>query len=279
MATPLSIKSFYMKGLIKGPRYVHLDMSVIRLFVIPRDHTDIIAKYKELDSPSLYILTGVDNDKPTAYIGYAKSFRNRIIDHMQKKDFWRTAYAFVANDMVSLSSNDVQYLEYRAIEEAQAGNMNIVLDNKNKPHKPAIEEAREATMMSIYEEIKMLAEFAGCNVFTTKEENVIKQQDILFANAKGFTARGTYNSETKELTILKNSEIIPVAVDSYKNKAKRAELIAKHTVKKGDKLILTEDFVFPSPSGASSFALGRPSNGWDDWRNSEGQPLSQLYSD
>ena len=31
-----------------------------------------------------------------------------------------------------------------------------------------------------------------------------------------------------------------------------------------------------SPSGASSFVLGRPSNGWDDWKDADGKKLSEI---
>jgi hypothetical protein len=33
---------------------------------------------------------------------------------------------------------------------------------------------------------------------------------------------------------------------------------------------------FDSPSGASSFVLGRPSNGWNDLKDADGKKLSEI---
>ena len=280
MATPIAITSFYMNGSIDGPRFIQTGFSKLKLFVIPRKHLDVISKYKELDAPCFYILTGVNNDEPTAYIGHAKSFKNRIITHNQQKEFWKTAFAFASNDSVSLTSTDVQYFEFMAIEDAKKGNMKIVLDNKNKPHKPAIDEAREATMLRVYDEIKMLAEFAGCNVFNRTEstDDILDSNDLFFAKSKGVTAKGLYNPSTKEFVVLKGSEIVLETVDSYKNKEQREIKIKESTTKKDGKLILTADMKFTSPSGASSFVLGRPSNGWEDWKDNENKSLTQRFS-
>ncbi len=45
---------------------------------------------------------------------------------------------------------------------------------------------------------------------------------------------------------------------------------SKIMVKKGTKLIFTEDTVFNSPSAASNMILGRNSNGFTEWINDEG---------
>ena len=44
----------------------------------------------------------------------------------------------------------------------------------------------------------------------------------------------------------------------------------------GESLRFVEDYLFDTPSGASSFVLGRSSNGWTEWKNESGARLSDL---
>lgn len=44
-----------------------------------------------------------------------------------------------------------------------------------------------------------------------------------------------------------------------------------------DKLVMTSDKTFASPSTASSFCLGRPSNDWADWKDKDGNTLDSVY--
>ena len=83
-----TITSFFMQGSMRGPRYVQFNFHTPRLFVLPRIDLGVIADYEELDTPCFYILTGEDNGERIAYIGQAASFKHRVIDHKQKKEFW-----------------------------------------------------------------------------------------------------------------------------------------------------------------------------------------------
>jgi hypothetical protein len=51
--------------------------------------------------------------------------------------------------------------------------------------------------------------------------------------------------------------------------------LAELTVLKNGKLTLTKDWVFPSPSAASNFVLGRPSNGLTNWKKENGETLKE----
>jgi hypothetical protein len=44
-----------------------------------------------------------------------------------------------------------------------------------------------------------------------------------------------------------------------------------------DKLIMTSDKVFSSPSAAADFCLGRSSNGWAEWKDKDGNTLDSIY--
>jgi hypothetical protein len=51
------------------------------------------------------------------------------------------------------------------------------------------------------------------------------------------------------------------------------QMLAQLAEMKNDKLILTKDFTFSSPSAASNFVLGRPSNGLTNWKKENGETL------
>ncbi len=41
-------------------------------------------------------------------------------------------------------------------------------------------------------------------------------------------------------------------------------------------MITVQDIIFNSPSSASSFCLGKSSNGWTNWKNSKNKTLDEV---
>jgi len=57
----------------------------------------------------------------------------------------------------------------------------------------------------------------------------------------------------------------------------RKKLIDEGTLEEHEgQLRFTRDHLYRSPSGASSAVLGRPSNGWLEWKNADGRSLSEV---
>ena len=57
----------------------------------------------------------------------------------------------------------------------------------------------------------------------------------------------------------------------------RNKLIQDNVViKKGTFYSFQSDYIFKSPSAASSAILGRPSNGWNDWKDENGRSLDDV---
>ena len=77
--------------------------------------------------------------------------------------------------------------------------------------------------------------------------------------------------------MLKGSVVAKTAVPSLKWADKRNTLVEEYTAINGDNLIMTSDKTFTSPSTAASFCLGRPSNGWADWKDKDGNTLDSVY--
>lgn len=223
MVQESTITTFFMQGQIRGPRYVQFEIGTLRLFVLPRIN-NVMADYPELDTPCLYLLTGEDNGEAMVYIGQAASFKHRVIDHLRNKNFWDTAYVFVAKAKDSLTTADVEYLEHKAVQDALSiYNRARVLQNKNAPKMHSISKHREADLKRIYEEVKLLSEFVGWDVFS-QNENTTKQIYFIHAKTKGIKAYGFYDMRSHEFVVQAGSEVVPEAVESYKNKQRRVQL-------------------------------------------------------
>ena len=270
-----TITTFLMDGSLKGPRYIHSEDGRLRLFVLPRDITTKLPtkEYPEYDTPCVYVLTGEDNGKKS-YIGQSNAFKNRALNHKTKKEFWDTAYVIVAKANTGFDANAINYLECKSIEEANLVGNDITSDNKTTPKLQNLPKHQIAPLEVYYEEAKMLLEFAGCGVFVKAE---IHEGDIYYINApmKGVTAKGEYIASTGEVKVFKDSVLDPECAPSFRGKEKRMQLLAQVTVMQSGKLTLTKDMVFPSPSAASNFVLGRPSNGLTNWKKENGETLKE----
>jgi hypothetical protein len=271
-----TITTFLMDGSLKGPRYIHSEDGRLRLFVLPRDITTKLPtkEYPEYDTPCVYVLTGEDNGKKS-YIGQSNAFKNRAVNHKTKKEFWDTAYVIVAKANTGFDANAINYLECKSIEEANLVGNDITSDNKTTPKLQNLPKHQIAPLEVYYEEAKMLLEFAGCGVFVKAE---IHEGDIYYINApmKGVAAKGEYIASTGEVKVFKDSVLDPDCAPSFRRKEKRMQMLAQLAEMKNGKLTLTKDMVFPSPSAAARFVLGRPANGLDEWKDKEGKSLNDL---
>jgi hypothetical protein len=105
-----------------------------------------------------------------------------------------------------------------------------------------------------------------------------QEGDIYFINAhmKGVAARGEYIASTGEVKVLKDSVVDPDCAPSFRGKEKRMQQLEEMTVMKNGQLTLKKDKIFPSPSAASNFVLGRPSNGLTNWKKENGVTLKEM---
>ena len=89
-------------------------------------------------------------------------------------------------------------------------------------------------------------------------------------------AKGLFDTETQNLTVLKGSKINPHHLDNLKPYARKTReySIAENAERKGDELILIKDVSFNTPSGAALFCMGGSANGWKEWKDENGKELS-----
>lgn len=267
-----TVTTYLIDGDPKGTQYVFISNKICQMYVIPRSNLSILNERPELQTPAFYILLGEDEStKPKAYIGETENFRERVKDHESKKDFWQKALIFIAKD-AAMTKADVQYLEHKAIAEAKASNTFVLNENKQTPKAPNLPEYRKDDMDGFFEDVKFLTSFIGCNIFDVVKP---KEKHLFYIKVRGCEAKGFYDA--KGFTVLKGSIIAKLSVPSFAWKEKREKLIKEYASPDGDKFVLESDKTFSSPSTASEFVLGRPSNGWSDWKDKDGQTLDAVY--
>lgn len=273
-----TIHTELIDGTLSGARNIYMGAnSTCHLYVIPRDEINIANNIADIaGQPAFYILLGDANAlKPEAYIGQTTDFANRKNDHVQKKDFWKTALVFIS-DNHKIYGDDVKYLEYLGIELAQSADSFSLLNGAN-PRKPNIAPFRVNDMEVFFRDIQLLTRFYGCGIFDVP---VVKPQSehLFYVHATDRPAEGIgfYDENTKQFVLVKGCIIANEVVTSFKPLATREKFIKEHCKTDKGQIVLQHDVPMDSPSGASGIILGRPSNGWDDWKDAEGNKLGKV---
>ncbi len=256
----------------KGTQYAIIDDKLCQMFVIPRSNLSYLNKQEKLQKPAFYILIGEDElTKPQAYIGETENFKERVKDHDNKKSFWQKALVFVSKD-ADMTKADVQYLEYKAVSEAQKADRFTLAENKQTPKAPNLPEYQKDAMDEFFEDIRFLASFIGCNIFEITQP---KEEHLFYAKNRGCDAKGFYSAAG--FTILKGSSSANRTTPSFVWKEKRQKLIHEYTSVINGTLVMNSDKTFSSPSTAADFCLGRSCNGWTIWQDKEGKTLDAVY--
>ena len=261
-----TVTTYLIDGDPKGTQYAFISNKICQMFVVPRSNLAYLNEQEKLQKPAFYILIGEDEaTKPQAYIGETENFKERVKDHDSKKTFWQKALIFVSKD-ADMTKADVQYLEYKAIAEAKQTNAFVLNENKQIPKAPNLPEYQRDAMDEFFEDVKFLASFIGCNIF---ELTKFHAEHLFYTKGRGCDAKGIYGSNG--FTVLRGSVIAKTSVPSLKWDKKRTNIMHEYADFSEDKLVMTSDKTFASPSTASSFCLGRPSNGWADWKDKDGE--------
>lgn len=267
-----TVTTYLIDGDPKGTQYAFISNKICQMFVVPRSNLAYLKTQEKLQKPAFYILLGEDEaTNPQAYIGETENFRERVKEHDSNKPFWQKALIFVSKD-ADMTKADVQYMEYKAVVEAKKANTFVLSDNKQTPKAPNLPEYQQDAMDEFFEDVKFLASFIGCNIFDFPQ---IKSEHIFYTKGRGCDAKGFYSSNG--FTVLKGSAIAKTSVPSLKWSDKRSALVKECAVVEDDKLIMTSDKTFSSPSTAASFCLGRPANGWIEWKDKDGRILDSIH--
>ncbi len=273
MAISKKLETIYHNGQPDGIRSIRRNLSTMTVYVIPRPLLAEAKTISGINRPGIYYLINENDDNKIAqiYVGQTRNGILRLDDHNRSKDFWNKAIMFLA-DNKTFSLDMISGLEKFAIIKAQESKRYKV-ENTVVP-KYEIDEYDMASVEEIYDEIQFIMGTQGYKMDNVKSST---SSDIFHTTRNGISALGIYDGE--KFQVLEGSQINinkPVHLARYNKQ--RAELLASGEISQvGGKYFLNITIEFNTPSGASDFVLGGSTNGWVEWKNSEGKTLNEIF--
>ena len=273
MAISKKLETIYHNGQPDGIRSIRRNLSTMTVYVIPRPLLAEAKTISGINRPGIYYLINENDDNKIAqiYVGQTRNGILRLDDHNRSKDFWNKAIMTLA-DYKTFSLDMISGLEKFAIIKAQESKRYKV-ENTVVP-KYEIDEYDMASVEEIYDEIQFIMGTQGYKMDNVKSST---SSDIFHTTRNGISALGIYDGE--KFQVLEGSQINinkPVHLARYNKQ--RAELLASGEISQVDgKYFLNITIEFNTPSGASDFVLGGSTNGWVEWKNSEGKTLNEIF--
>ncbi|TDQ16250.1 uncharacterized protein DUF4357 [Algoriphagus boseongensis] len=276
-----TIKIFLIDGDPNGRMSCELSNWSGKAYKIPRIKIKDCTDRDDLSSTGVYLLFGKDEEgKDQVYIGEAESILRRLNQQLTSKDFWNESIVFISKDE-NLNKAHIKYLENRLHEIAKKVNRYKV-ENSIIPTQSSISESDRAEMEEFIEYIKMLVNTLGHKVFEEKREIKSKQKQAIFYAKAARGADGQGEPTSDGFLVFKGSKAAGSTVPSMTTSfvTLRQKLIDQGILlDKVDYLEFQDDYIFSSPSTASTIVLGRNSNGLLDWKMKDGNPLKDFESD
>ena len=284
-----SVNVFLPTGDPEGLKVVEKSNWSGRGLVIPRGIFPESRSRSELDSSGVYLLFGPSETSPLPmlYVGEGDPIKPRLNSHYNddNKAFWTHAVGFTSKDN-NLNKAHIQHLESRLVSLAKEAKR-CELANGNQPNPPSLSEADEATAEAFLDDMLLCLPILGYSVFESGTEVVAQHStgtadETLFLSGKGIKAKGKEVSQGfvvfKGSTGVGDDGVVASFAKHvpYDNEARKVLLQQGVLAKEGDHVIVTEDYVFSSPSQAAAVLFGRSSNGRVDWKTDTGRTLKSL---
>ena len=274
MATSKKLETIYYNGQPDGIRSIRRHLSTITTYVIPRPLLSEAKKISAITRPGIYYLINENDENKIAqiYIGQTRNGIARLDDHNRSKDFWNKAIMFLA-DNKTFSLDMISGLEEYAILKAHESKRYKV-ENSVSP-KYEIDEYDLPSIEEVYDEIQFVMATLGYKMDDAKQSN--DKREIFHTTRNGILAYGVYMGD--KFQVLEGSQInLAKSATLEKYNKQRAELQASgDIVMQNGSNILKITLEFNTPSGASDFILGGSTNGWVEWKNTNGKTLDEVF--
>lgn len=274
MATSKKLETIYYNGQPDGIRSIRRHLSTITTYVIPRPLLSEAKKISAITRPGIYYLINENDENKIAqiYIGQTRNGIARLDDHNRSKDFWNKAIMFLA-DNKTFSLDMISGLEEYAILKAHESKRYKV-ENSVSP-KYEIDEYDLPSIEEVYDEIQFIMATLGYKMDDAKQYN--DNREIFHTTRNGILAYGVYMGD--KFQVLEGSQInLAKSATLEKYNKQRAELQASgDIVMQNGSNILKITLEFNTPSGASDFILGGSTNGWVEWKNTNGKTLNEVF--
>lgn len=274
-----TIQIFLPDGSPRGIKIAEITSRIVKAVLIPRNRLIEAGQREETRGVGIYFLFGQSEDeiKPSVYIGEAEDCYSRLKQHHKEKDFWETAILITTSNNTFTKAH-IKYLEWYCYEKCKE--IDRYKMQQSIPTKSYIPEHVVADLMDMFDTLKILLSTLGYNIFEEIRDVVgkrsTKKENFFYCRGKGIEATGEYTDEG--LVVFRNSQMAKETTPSMKTYVDlRNKLIQDSVVIKKDAVyIFQSDHVFKSPSAASGAILGRPSNGWTDWKDKDGRTLDEI---
>ena len=274
MATSKKLETIYYNGQPDGIRSIRRHLSTITTYVIPRPLLSEAKKISAITRPGIYYLINENDENKIAqiYIGQTRNGIARLDDHNRSKDFWNKAIMFLA-DNKTFSLDMISGLEEYAILKAHESKRYKV-ENSVSP-KYEIDEYDLPSIEEVYDEIQFIMATLGYKMDDAKQYN--DNREIFHTTRNGILAYGVYMGD--KFQVLEGSQInLAKSATLEKYNKQRAALQASGDIAmQNGSNILKITLEFNTPSGASDFILGGSTNGWVEWKNTNGKTLDEIF--
>ena len=248
-------------------------------YKIPRN------RLKELKSqlvyPGVYILIGMDNDKPVYYIGESDDVNERLTHHNSdpQKDYWNTALAFLGIDTQPLDKAMVKYLESRMYDIAKnnAKSGRFIFKNKKESDETVLSETQLIKANKYLRELRVIVGVLGYNVLNEVpfEQHKVDDADLFYIVKPGKTI------DAKGCMVDKGFKVFAGSICATEmTAATTANFKVFNQKLRDDKIIVNNrfsvDYTFSTPSAAATQVLGHNANGLTEWKSAGGITLKEI---
>ena len=282
-----TIQLFLMDGDATGRIKASLTNWTGLVYSLPRTHLEQSKRErKELHSTGVYFLLGKseENNQDIIYIGQAgerengKGLLGRIEEHERSKEFWNRAILVLTSNN-SFGATDITYLE-RSFYDLALKSGRYSLENNQVPSHGNVTEEKKAELDEFIEYVRLVVGSMGYRMFEPmlpesqqkQNQNDPEAQSLHIQLGGATIAYGQRNDEgfvlhTGSKLIAPKKSFPPSLLN------KREELENAYKIVSGK---TTEDILFPAPSTAATFVLGRSANGLDMWKDKNGKTLGDI---
>lgn len=257
------------------------------VYSFPRTHLEQSKRErKELHSTGVYFLLGKseESNQDIIYIGQAgerengKGLLGRIEEHERSKEFWnRAILVFTSNN--SFGATDITYLE-RSFYDLALKSGRYSLENNQVPSHGNVTEEKKAELDEFIDYVRLVVGSMGYRMFEPmipesqkKQNNNDPEAQNLHIQLEGKTI--AYGQRNDEGFVLHAGSKLITPKKSFPSSLskKRKELEKAHKIVSGK---TTEDILFPAPSTAARFVLGRSASGMVVWKDKNGKTLGDI---
>jgi hypothetical protein len=272
-----TIQIFLPAGEPRGIRQAEITTRTVRVFDIPRASLANLPKDLRLDRPGVYFLLGSDDeDNRMCYIGESDNVRARLKSHESNKHFWdRVLVAVSLTD--TWTKSHISFLEHAAIVAANKASQ-YKSENSVGGRNMTVPEPLRADCEEYFETIEVLVSTLGYPILEVPQAaSTVAESKKYFLKRGRDTAIGMF--ENGALTVFAGAKVeIATDLANYAGLLKRQRLLVEQGVvgESNGTLQFLKPHTFATPSAAAMTILGRSSNGWTDWKDSQDRPLADI---